>query len=557
MRFRYAIGQSDFLGLRRDGAHFVDKSSLIEGVVDSPAQCLLFPRPRRFGKTLNLSMLRYFFELTDESREDLYSDLRVWRNAVAREHFGAHPVIYLTFKDVKYSNWDDAKVAISGVIRREFLRHFEGPIKDVGGLLGEEFDRLKAERDPTKFDDVLRVLSEGLTRATGKKVVVLIDEYDTPIHAGHLGGFHDEVVEFFRNFLSGGLKDNPCLYRGVLTGILRIAKESIFSGLNNLVVHSILSESFATDFGFTTSEVETLVDGADSADELDTIAKWYDGYRFGGRTIYNPWSVLNYLSWTDAPKPYWIDSSSNDLVRDLVVDSGLGLEQELQRLLGGESIVKSIDEHVVLRDLERTPDVVWSLLLFSGYLRADAVEDPLIPRVRLSIPNLEVMLYFERQFRTWLGTSLGRGDDGVAMLTTAFVDGDTDIITHGLGDVFANAMSYHDVARRRPESVYQAFIVGLLVHFRPDYLVTSNRESGYGRYDVLIRPSQPGRPGTILELKVTDAVTDSVDDALDHALAQIRERDYATELRAAGADPIHEIAVVFDGKRVWTRKADG
>jgi hypothetical protein len=556
MDFRAPIGISDFRTLRQSGATYVDKTRFVSEVLAIPAQALLFPRPRRFGKTLNLSTVRYFLERTDEDRSSLFEGLAVWEDAAARAHFGRHPVLFVTFKDVKYADWAQTHGKIAKLLADLFGEHRW--LLDGGHLDEHEARRfrdvLALHAEPATLADGLRDLSTFLARATGEKVALLVDEYDTPIHAAYKNGFYDEGIEFFRNFLSAGFKDNPHLFKGVITGILRIAKESIFSGLNNLAVYSTLQSEFATDFGFTEPEVERLCDLADARDHLDDLRAWYDGYRFGGQVVYNPWSVLNFLASADRRyQPYWATTSANDLVRDLLVAGGLGTLADLETLLGGGVVEKPIDENLVLRDLDRRAEAVWSLLYFTGYLRGEGDDGGLRPRVRLSAPNREVASIFRDVFARWMEAGLGSGDR-VREMTAALLAGDTASFGAALSELVRTSLSFHDFAGRHPERVFHAFVAGLLVFLEPDYEVRSNRESGFGRSDVLVIPTRRGRPGVVMELKSVGE-EESADQALESALRQIRERDYASELRARGADPVHALAVAFDGKRVRVRAA--
>jgi len=557
--FSAPLGYSDFLALRRAGASYVDKTSLVTDILVSHAQVLLLPRPRRFGKTLNLSMLRYFLERSDEDRADLFEGLEVWQSEAAREHFQRYPVVFLTFKDVKLRAWEPCFESIRDLISGAYARHRY--LLDEGGLDdldGEAFRAVLERRaSPVRLMGSLRQLCRLLHAHHGEPVVLLVDEYDTPIHAGYVHGYYDDVVEFFRNFLSGGLKDNRHLFRGVVTGILRVARESIFSGLNNLAVHSLLSRRFATAFGFTQAEVEGLCELAGAQEHLDGLRDWYDGYLFGGQLVYNPWSVLSLLdNPDDGFQPYWVTTSSNDLLRDQLTRGGLGEPGDLGTLLSGGAVERRLQETIVFADLERDPETVWSLLLFSGYLRADDVrrdEDGVL--AALSIPNGEVRSVYRTVFRAWLRTGLG-DSSRVRGLLSALLAGDARSLGRHLSDLLCHTMSYHDLGGRQPERVYHAFIAGLLVHLGGDYEVRSNRESGYGRYDVMVLPRERGRPGVVLELKVPDE-DEAVETALDAALRQIRERDYAAELVARGAEPVHELGVVFDGKRAHVRAGRG
>ena len=559
MDFRAPLGYSDFRDLRRAGVTYVDKTAFVAEVLDNPAKVLLLPRPRRFGKTLNLSTLRYFLERSDEDRSDLFEGLSVWGSEDARAHFGRYPVVFLTFKDVKLRSWEHSSRSLANLLSRAYGAHRY--LLDEGALDGIDAEDFSAvlERRAGAVDlmDALRNLSRYLHAYHGEPAVVLIDEYDTPIHAGFAHGFSDDAVEFFRNLLSGGLKDNPHLFRGVVTGILRVARESIFSGLNNLAVYSLLRPEYATAFGFTEAEVEHLTRLAGASERLAELRSWYDGYVFGGQLIFNPWSVLSFLASSDrVAQAWWVSTSSNDLLRDLLLRGGLGAAGDLETLLSGGGVERPVEENVVFRDLERRPEAVWSLLLFSGYLKADDVcHDTEGTRAVFSVPNLEVGTVYRTVFRHWLEAGLG-GEVGIRHLLAALLSGDERALSRLLSDLLVTTLSYHDLGGRQPEQVYHAFIAGLLVQLGADYEVRSNRESGHGRYDVMVLPRRAGQAGVVLELKVPDP-DQAVEEALEAGLRQIRERDYAAELRARGAEPIVELAVAFDGKRAYVRGGGG
>lgn len=402
----------------------------------------------------------------------------------------------------------------------------------------------------------LKRLSSLLSRACGEKVAILIDEYDTPIQAGFLRGFYDDVVRFFRNLFSAALKDNPALYRGALTGILRVSRESLFSGLNNVIVHSMLSDKYATAFGFTEAEVRAITEADTHPGRLEELRAWYDGYLFGGRIIYNPWSILNYIQ-EGRLGPYWINTSSNDLIYDLVARRGLGLGAEMERLLAGEAIEARIDEALVFRDLEQRSAALWSFLLFAGYLtpRAVNLSDGVV-EASLAVPNREVLVAYRDVFSLWMERGLA-DRARVEGLARSLLGGDAEALEARLEELLLTTMSFHDPAGRDPEKLYHGFILGLLVQLEGRYEVRSNRESGLGRADVLVRPKQAGQPGAVLELKVPrHRRGETPEQALLAGAKQVRERRYAEELAAAGAAPVHEIVVVFDGKRVWARTVD-
>nr|VFK45444.1 MAG: Predicted AAA-ATPase [Candidatus Kentron sp. SD]VFK49814.1 MAG: Predicted AAA-ATPase [Candidatus Kentron sp. SD] len=399
------IGLSDFPRLIREGYAYVDKSRLIQSVLDSSAQVILLPRPRRFGKTLNLSMLRAFFDRKMPGAAELFRGLAIERAGEEyTAHLGRYPVVFLTLKDVKTLNWDDCLGHIKDLICEEFERHSD--LLEAAVLSEQEKERyriiLSQQASQNYYESSLKYLLTWLERATGERVILLIDEYDTPIHAGYQSGFYEEIISFMRNWLSGGLKDHSSLKKGVLTGILRVAKESIFSGLNNLTVAGILKAGpFADKFGFTESEVERLLDSFDLSDRLPEARQWYNGYRFGETIIYNPWSILNFID--DRPAPpaaHWVNTSSNDLVRELLESGGSEIREDLESLLAGGSVECQVTEDLPLRDLAGDSWAIWSLLLFSGYLKPIGVrEDDLEPCYELAIPNREVSILYRCVFR--------------------------------------------------------------------------------------------------------------------------------------------------------------
>ena len=349
-------------------------------------------------------------------------------------------------------------------------------------------------------------------------------------------------------------KDNPCLFKGVLTGILRVSRENLFSGLNNVVAYSLLRKEYATAFGFTEAEVAGIFSG-ETPGRLDEARAWYDGYRFGGHVVYNPWSILSYVR-TGELRPYWVNTSSNDLLYRLLAQRGLGLSRQSEALLRGETVEAAIEEDIVLRDIDRSSDALWNFLLFSGYLTPVGLrEEQGELLASLAIPNREVGTVFRLLFRDWLQRGLPQRQH-VEELARALLGGDARTLQALLDRLLLTVMSYQDPAGREPEKLYHGFILGLLVQLEGQYEVRSNRESGYGRADVLVRPREAGKPGAVLELKVMDR-DETVDQTLAAAVAQVQERQYVAELTAAGASPVYAYAVVFDGKRAWVRRVEG
>ena len=564
MSLRIPIGIDDFRTLREAGLTYVDKSHLIRELLDRPgAQVVLLPRPRRFGKSLNLSMLRCFFEKRDEDLSPLFDDLSIWRAGDAyRQHFQRYPVIYLTFKGVKTDTWEGCWAILRRKISKLFIQHRY--VLDRPDMSEWEARDYHAVLDGTAgrevFQQALLDLAAQLHRYHGEKVVILIDEYDEPIHAGYVHGYAAEVLGFFRNFLSEGLKSNPHLQRAVLTGILRVARESIFSGLNNLAVYTLLHHGFATCFGLTEAEVADLLDQAGRGEQLAEVQRWYNGYVFGDHVIYNPWSVMCFLDDPQGwPRPYWLSTSDNALIKRLLERYASQLQPMFETLLAGGGIEHAVDENVVLEQLERRPDALWSLLVFSGYLRAAHTAEPPAaaatgrPIYTLTIPNAEVRLLYGETFREWMEASLSRHGGHMDTLVDALLRGRAGALEAQLQILAGSMLSFHDAGHASPESFYHGFVLGLLAVLEPGHQVRSNRESGRGRPDVMIRPVQPGQPGVILELKIARPGRKTLEQALDEGLAQMQQQGYAAELEAAGASPIHAFAVAFDGKEVRVR----
>ena len=566
------IGLSDFRKLRTSGYCYVDKSLLIQSVLDSSAEVLLLPRPRRFGKTLNLSMLRAFFERdapgntpgNASNNADLFRGLAIERAGEAyATHQGRYPVVFLTLKDVKTLNWEDCLGHLRQVITTEYLRHHDALV-DSGILMRQERIRFDEICDGTAsrsvYESSLKYLLAWLERAYGEQIVLLIDEYDTPIHAGYHAGFYEEITSFMRNWLSGALKDHSSLEKGVLTGILRVARESIFSGLNNLEVAGILEAGpFADKFGFTEPEVAWLLTDFGLSETLPDVREWYNGYRFGETVIYNPWSILNFIDDRPAPPaPHWVNTSSNDLVRDLLESGGAEIREDLEALLAGGSVECAVTEDLPLRDIRGDPEAIWSLLLFSGYLK------PVDVRTRnrqvfheLAIPNLEVGILYERITRHWLTRHIP--SRSLNKLLDALVDGNVPEFARHLQTLVLNMLSYHDTAsgeKKAPEAVYQSFVLGLLANLGDQYRIRSNIESGLGRADILMSPvgaakENNGR-GIVMEFKRLGE-KESMEEQLTAALSQIEEKRYAATLRGEGCGEVLELAIVFDGKRLEVR----
>jgi hypothetical protein len=423
-------------------------------------------------------------------------------------------------------------------------------------LIPEEkqfYDNITQEKGQLRnWEEALSFLMQLLHRHTGKRVIVLLDEYDTPIDAGQEHGYYDEIILFMKILLGNAFKDNTDLEKGVITGVLRIAKESIFSDLNNLDVLSLLRPEFEDCFGFTQEEIDKLSKDFALGESAEILKNWYDGYLFGNRVIYNPWSIISFLTSKDQlPRPYWINTANQALLRDIITRSEPGFQKQIEILLAGGTITSPLNENVVLRDLGYSKQNIWSLLVFSGYLKpVKMIPQRILPLYELAIPNLEVYSFYEQTLQNWIQQRVG--SERLQDLLSALTRTDFETFAELLKEMVLAVLSYHDTAGDEPEKLYHAFVLGLLTHLMDRYVIRSNRESGYGRYDVLMIPHQKQEPGFIFEFKkVNRPKEDSEVDAMKSALAQIEKKRYATELRDLGVTQIWGIGVVVEKKQVW------
>ena len=547
------IGLSDFKELRERGYYFVDKSELIAEIINENNKVLLIPRPRRFGKTLNLSMLKYFFDLNEDAK-NLFKGLKI-ENLPESTHQGKYPVIFLTFKDLKEPDFKSFLNQLSELIADLYKIHQDK-------LLNSELDQrdknkindiLSEKKDYTLLQNSLKNLSRYLSEIYQVNPVILLDEYDTPIHAGWLEGYYNEIIKFMRGFLSGAFKDNIYFEKGVITGCLRVAKESIFTGMNNLTVASILRHKFSDKFGFTPEEVKSLLEDYRLDDKYDEVMQWYNGYKFGNKIVLNPWSVMNYVDEKEA-SPYWANTSSNDLIRMLIEEGPSGFKQDITILLNGESIESVIDENIVFPDLKNNTKYIYSLLYFSGYLRCEEKENIKgTIKCKLVIPNIEIEYIFENIISNWV--EKGFQNDKLKQMYKALIDGNLEEFELILNDFVITTLSYFDAKGEEPEAVYLGFIAGMLVGLGSEYSVKTNRESGYGRYDVLVRPEDKNKQAIIMELKsVNKTRHKDFDKSIEEALKQIEDRGYARELQAEGYGNILKLAIVSNGKIVKVQR---
>lgn len=554
-RKRLPIGISDFKELIDGGYAYVDKTLLIEEIIEKGTKVALIPRLRRFGKTLNLSMLRYFFEQSGKDTSYLFKGLKIWQNEPCQAMQGQFPVVFITLKDIKHLSWEEAFKSLRRLIAVEFDRH--NYLQEGNTLSAKEkilFNKILFEEgnDKTLFEESLLYLSTWLHRFHRKKVILLIDEYDTPAHAAYTGGYYDILISFLRNWLSCGLKDNDSLERGVLTGILRIAKESIFSGLNNVSTFTILNEGFRDKFGLLESEVHLLLKDFGLSHLAPEIQKWYNGYRIGSCTgIYNPWSVLKCIQEKGVLAPYWVNTSDNALMKQLITRGTEDLKADVEELLKNGVIEKTIEEGIVFPELEKKPDAVWSLLLFSGYLTIDATPSYNTP-CRLRIPNIEVAALYRSMILDWFQDSIQ--EPKYRLLLNSMINGDIDTFSQLFQEFVLSSFSTFDITQEDPEKVYHAFVLGMLIGLKDRYEVKSNRESGLGRYDVMLIPKNPSDLGVILEFKKVGRFEKTdLETAVSSALKQIDDKQYAQELLDRGIQRILKIGLAFEGKKILIR----
>ena len=549
-----AIGVQSFVDLRERGYFLVDKTSFIADWWHSADQVTFIHRPRRFGKTLNMDMVECFFSNRYASRTDLFNGLDVWNDAGLRCEQGTWPVVSLSFSAAKGASAEAVVRRMCEQIARAWRQHRDDI--DADSLGDQERDLLEGRTpfvDPMVAPNSLARLCELLEKSTGKRCIVLLDEYDTPLHEAWVGGFWHEVSEFVRAFFNSSFKSNPSMERALLTGITRVARESIFSDLNNPKVVSATSSEYATSFGFTQDEVFAAMEEF-GLHERDQVKDWYDGFTFGGVTdIYNPWSITNYLD-SGRFAPYWANTSGNALISKIVREGDADLKSDFEALLSGGSVEKRFDEQVSFDELGRRPGAVWGLLVAGGYLRIEAAGPAHADGSILKITNHEVALSFDGMVRGWFDVVSSRYNAFVR----ALLAGDLDAMNVYMNDVALDTFSTFDTGKRasglEPERFYHGFVLGLLVELRGRYLICSNRESGFGRYDVLLEPVDPkADDGIVLEFKVHNPRKEAtLEDTVSAAKQQIVDKRYASDLEAKGLAPerIHAYGFAFEGKRV-------
>ena len=558
MKSVISIGNQDFISIRKNNCFYIDKTDFIREWWENQDSVTLITRPRRFGKTLNMSMTEYFFSVNYSDMGQYFKELSIWKEERFREIQGTYPVISLSFADIKATTYESARMSII----RKLVRLYSA------------FDFIRSsealnEKDRTYFDSVgedmsddaaavgINYMSDYLSRYYGKKVIILLDEYDTPLQEAYVHGYWEELTAFIRSLFNSTFKTNPYMERGLLTGITRVSKESIFSDLNNLEVVTTTSEKYSTSFGFTEEEVFTVLENAGIPEEKEHVRYWYDGFSFGNRKdIYNPWSITKYLD-TGEYGTYWADTSGNALVSTLIRHSSAKIKSEMEDLLNGREICTELDEQVIFEQLGRKRGAIWSLLLASGYLKTTRHEMDRRTGKReyfLKITNHESMLMFEEMIESWFAEE----DSAYGNFKEALLAGDLDYMNQFMNQVALQSFSSFDSGTKpsenlEPERFYHGFVLGLIVDLAGKYHIMSNRESGFGRYDVVMEPLQKQFDAIVMEFKVQNpAKEESLQHTVQNALLQIEEKNYDTELLARGIpkSKIRHYGFAFCGKKV-------
>ena len=566
-----SIGTQDFEKMIQRNCFYVDKTGFIKEWWESEDEVTLITRPRRFGKTLNMSMLNCFFSNKYADRGELFEKLEIWKDGKYREIQGTYPVIFLSFASIKSNNFTDTKNDIVAVINGAFRSHSylldSDVLSDAEKEIFESFDRYannisvdKEIANETVYR-ALNNLSLFLSRYYGKKVIILLDEYDTPMQEAYVNGYWEELVAFTRSLFNSTFKTNPYLERAIMTGITRVSKESIFSDLNNLKVITVTNEEYSKCFGFTEKEVFDALDEQGISGEKEKVKLWYDGFTFGkSKDIYNPWSIINFLDEKNY-KTYWADSSSNGLINSLVKTGSSYIKMMMETLLKGETIDVPIDEQIVFSQLDYSEDAVWSLMLASGYLKVISSDKLTGDRTKsvmykLALTNFEIKLMFEDMILRWFSPAKNETNEFIK----ALICGDIESMNAYMNKVALKTISYFDTGNvpsdEEPERFFHGFVLGLMVDQSENYIITSNRESGFGRYDIMLEPKDKQSqkyPGIVIEFKVINPRKEnSLEETIEAALKQIEEKNYDAELinRGVKEENIHHYGFAFKSKEV-------
>lgn len=549
------IGISDYVRAQEE-YYYVDKTLLIKEFLDQKPLVSLFTRPRRFGKTLNMDMLRVFFEISDKNTSKYFADKNIWQcGEEYRSHQGKYPVVFLTFKDVKFDTWDATIDKIRGLLQEEYGRHQELLNSDKLSQYEKEYFTkiISATANEVELTSSLERLSKMLASHYDKAPVIIIDEYDTPIQEGYSKDFYDEIIGFMRNFFSGAFKDNKNLSYGFLTGILRIAQESIFSGLNNLTVNSVMDEEYDSFFGFTEAEVKAMLSYYGVSDKEEELKDWYDGYLFGSEEIYNPWSVINYISKGCLPQAYWVNTGKNEILDDVLRVATDDITERLYDLLQGERVVARIDQNVVYRSLAEDPANIYSLLLVAGYLKTPKKELQADGSYlcEVSIPNREIAAVYKSEILSHFLQTGAITRTTANKIAESLYANDYKKLQSAIREYMDKSISFFDGGA---EGFYHGLMLGLIALMDNQYKIKSNRESGDGRFDVSLIPREKRYPGIILELKWKEKLSDvELEKWSNEALKQIGELRYDSEMKQDGITKILKFGIAFSGKKVCVR----
>ena len=558
-----SIGTQDFEKMIQRNCFYVDKTGFIKEWWESEDEVTLITRPRRFGKTLNMSMLNCFFSNKYADRGDLFEKLEIWKDGKYREIQGTYPVIFMSFAEIKQNNYNDAVEKIKRIIC-EMCQQFDF-LKNWDGLTETEkknISNISYDMSDVMAQDLIKNMSNYLSRYYGKKVIILLDEYDTPMQEAYVNGYWEELVAFTRSLFNSTFKTNPYLERAIMTGITRVSKESIFSDLNNLEVVTTLTPKYETAFGFTEEEVFKALDEQGLSDKKNDVKIWYDGFRFGSKNdIYNPWSIINCL---DKKKIalYWAESSSNGLINSLVQKGSSNIKMMVEELINGSTINVPIDEQIVFSELDYSEDAVWSLMLASGYLKVVSSEELNLIResdneYELALTNREILFMFKKMILRWFSPAKSETNEFIK----ALISGDIESMNEYMNDVALRTFSSfdsgkHTSEKKAPENFFHGFVLGLMVDQSENYIITSNRESGFGRYDIMLEPKDKQTqkyPGIVIEFKVINPRKEnSLEETVEAALKQIEDRNYDAELinRGENKENIHHYGFAFKSKEV-------